>query len=212
MINHQLIIQNILVTGSSLVLFCNSIVSSGDNDLSNNLQTVADTYKVLGCGNTPNMFFATSATSTPYYISNASISSGTFTPKVGYSKYPVSSCASLCNNTVIAANCANPIIAPQSFFDKLPLATLGTTSICPTITNTKTPSFSDTDTSTIDTTTLTIKLNQLSPYYLSPDTLQYITSSIISGSDIKSSLMTDSNKLMDISNVINNIKVITGTT
>ena len=72
--------------------------------------------------------------------------------------------------------------------------------------------FSPNDTGIIDTQTLLIKLNQMSPYYLSPDTLQYITSSIISSGDTNRSLMTDSDKLANISNVIANIKSLTGTT
>jgi len=63
----------------------------------------------------------------------------------------------------------------------------------------------------IDTQTLLSKLNQMSPYYLSPDTLQYITSSIISSADTDASLMTDSDKLSNISKVIKNLKTLTGT-
>jgi len=63
----------------------------------------------------------------------------------------------------------------------------------------------------IDTQMLLSKLNQMSPYYLSPDTLQYITSSIISSADTDASLMTDSDKLSHISAVITNLKTLTGT-
>jgi hypothetical protein len=71
--------------------------------------------------------------------------------------------------------------------------------------------FSPNQTGLIDTQTLISKLNQMSPYYLSPDTLQYITTSIISSSDTDASLMTDADKLTNISNVIKNIKAMTGT-
>jgi hypothetical protein len=71
--------------------------------------------------------------------------------------------------------------------------------------------FSPNQTDVIDTQTLISKLNQMSPYYLSPDTLQYITTSIISSSDTDASLMTDADKLTNISNVIQNIKRMTGT-
>jgi len=62
----------------------------------------------------------------------------------------------------------------------------------------------------IDTQLLVSKLNQMSPYYLSPDTLQYITSSIISGPETDASLMSDADTLSNISNVITNIKIMTG--
>lgn len=68
---------------------------------------------------------------------------------------------------------------------------------------------SDTHTGNIDTTTLLAKLQQLSPYYLSPDTLQYITSSIISSADTQSTLSTTSDILINITNIINNIKILT---
>jgi hypothetical protein len=68
---------------------------------------------------------------------------------------------------------------------------------------------SDTNTGTIDTTTLLAKLQQLSPYYLSPDILQYITSSIISSADTQSTVSTTSDILINISKIINNIKILT---
>lgn len=70
---------------------------------------------------------------------------------------------------------------------------------------------SNTNLGTIDTTTLLSKLQQLSPYYLSPDTLQYITSSIISATDTENSLITSSDILINITNIINNIKFLTNT-
>lgn len=63
----------------------------------------------------------------------------------------------------------------------------------------------------VDTTTLSMKLQQLSPYYLSPDTLKYITSSIISASDAKSSISASSDVIINIKNVIDNIKTLTTT-
>jgi len=71
--------------------------------------------------------------------------------------------------------------------------------------------FSPTDTGTIDTEALLSKLNQMSPYYVSPDTLQYITNSILSSSGTDISLMTDAEKLSNIRKVINTIKTLTGT-
>jgi len=71
--------------------------------------------------------------------------------------------------------------------------------------------FSPNDIGIIDTQTLIMKLNQMSPYYLSPDTLQYITSSIISSEEMDKSLMTNADKLANITNVITNIKSLTGT-
>jgi len=63
----------------------------------------------------------------------------------------------------------------------------------------------------VDTTILRSKLQQLSPYYLSPDTLQYITGSIISAADSQATIMTTSDILINITNIINNIKTLTNT-
>ena len=70
---------------------------------------------------------------------------------------------------------------------------------------------SDRDVGTVDTTVLRSKLQQFSPYYLSPDTLQYITGSIISAADSQATIMTTSDILINITNVINNIKTLTNT-
>ena len=70
---------------------------------------------------------------------------------------------------------------------------------------------SDRNVGTVDTTVLRSKLQQLSPYYLSPDTLQYITGSIISAADSQASIMTTSDILINITNVINNIRTLTNT-
>jgi hypothetical protein len=70
---------------------------------------------------------------------------------------------------------------------------------------------SDTNVGMIDTTILRTKLQQLSPYYLSPDTLQYITTSIISAADSQATIMTTSDILINITNIINNIKILTNT-
>ena len=69
----------------------------------------------------------------------------------------------------------------------------------------------DKNTGSVDTTVLRSKLQQLSPYYLSPDTLQYITSSIISAADSQATIMTTSDILININTVINNIKTLTKT-
>ena len=71
--------------------------------------------------------------------------------------------------------------------------------------------FSETVTGYVDTGVLRLKLEQLSPYYLSPDTLQYITSAIISADDAKSSLATVTDLVIDLNNVIANIKTFTNT-
>ena len=177
----------------------NTLLSGGAIDISNNLDVINSAYKLLKCGPFPNMFFKSYTSPDVYFISK----------NLGYK---VNSCTGLCSDTAIAANCANPTLVPQSFFDSLSLAKNTGADICPIIRSTSDPTFSISDTGIIDTVTLTSKLNELSPYYVSPDTLNYITSSIISGSDIKSSLTTDSDKLSNITNVINTLKSITRTT
>ena len=71
--------------------------------------------------------------------------------------------------------------------------------------------FRSVQTGTVDTTTLLSKIQTLSPYYLSPDTLQYITTSIISAADSTATITTTSDILVNIGNVVKNIKSITGT-
>lgn len=63
----------------------------------------------------------------------------------------------------------------------------------------------------IDTATLLTKLQDFSPYYLSPDTLSYITGSIVSATDSQASVATTSDMYINISNIINNIKTLTNT-
>lgn len=71
--------------------------------------------------------------------------------------------------------------------------------------------FSTTDIGDIDTTLLSLKLQDISPYYLSPDALTYITSSLISSSDSTAvSLASASTRLANLSTTIKNIKQATG--
>jgi hypothetical protein len=64
---------------------------------------------------------------------------------------------------------------------------------------------------TIDATTLTIKLQSFSPYYLSPDILQNIVRSIVSANDIGGTLQYTSDTLVNINQIVNNIKTLTNT-
>jgi len=61
----------------------------------------------------------------------------------------------------------------------------------------------------IDTPALLTKLQNFSPYYLSPDTLKYITGSIISGGDVQDSVIKTSDLYINIANTLNNIKALT---
>jgi hypothetical protein len=63
----------------------------------------------------------------------------------------------------------------------------------------------------IDTTTLLMKLQDLSPYYLSPDILDYITENIISANDAKAAIAQTSNLYINMASTINNIKALTNT-
>ena len=64
---------------------------------------------------------------------------------------------------------------------------------------------------TIDTTVLTAKLQSFSPYYLSPDILQNIVRSIVSANDIGGTLQYTSDTLVNINQIVNNIKTLTNT-
>lgn len=61
----------------------------------------------------------------------------------------------------------------------------------------------------IDTPMLNEKLEQISPYYISPETLQFITSSIVSPSDIEKTTNTTSDMYIKIGNSVNGIKTLT---
>jgi len=63
----------------------------------------------------------------------------------------------------------------------------------------------------VDTATLLTKLQDFSPYYLSPDTLSYITGSIVSATDSQASVATTSDVYINITNILNNIKTLTNT-
>jgi hypothetical protein len=69
---------------------------------------------------------------------------------------------------------------------------------------------SDRDVGQIDAETLRIKLQTLSPYYLSPDTLKYITEAIIKPADVQDSLMNTADVLARVNLSVKNIKGITG--
>jgi hypothetical protein len=64
---------------------------------------------------------------------------------------------------------------------------------------------------TIDTTALTVKLQSFSPYYLSPDILQNIVRSIVSANDVGGTLQYTSDTLVNINQIVNNIKTLTNT-
>jgi hypothetical protein len=63
----------------------------------------------------------------------------------------------------------------------------------------------------IDTPTLLMKLQDLSPYYLSPDILNYITESIVSANDARATIAQTSNLYINMASTINNIKALTNT-
>jgi hypothetical protein len=69
---------------------------------------------------------------------------------------------------------------------------------------------SDRDLGQIDAEVLRMKLQTLSPYYLSPDTLTYITNSLIKPDDVQDSLMNTSDVLAHVNISVKNIKGITG--
>lgn len=58
----------------------------------------------------------------------------------------------------------------------------------------------------VDTSTLLSKVRQLSPYYISPDIIQFITKSIISGDSVNTTLQTTSDRLINITKLLQNMK------
>jgi hypothetical protein len=69
----------------------------------------------------------------------------------------------------------------------------------------------DTTMGTIDTTALTAKLQNFSPYYISPDIMKNIIESIVPASDVKDKLQYSSDQLVNIGHIIKNIKALTNT-
>lgn len=67
----------------------------------------------------------------------------------------------------------------------------------------------DTDVQLIDTPMLNEKLQEVSPYYISPETLKFLTSSIVSPLEIEPTLNTISDKYINIGKSVNNIKTLT---
>lgn len=70
----------------------------------------------------------------------------------------------------------------------------------------------DTSIGTIDTTVLTSKLQNFSPYYISPDMMKNIIDSIVPASDVKDKLQYSSDQLVSIGHIVRNIKALTNTT
>jgi hypothetical protein len=72
---------------------------------------------------------------------------------------------------------------------------------------------SESDAGYINTDELRINLQRISPYYLSPDTLKSILGVIVpGGKQLTPSISTTADALIDINNVIRNIKLLTNTT
>lgn len=193
----------------------NNILLNSQFDISDNLQAINDTYALLGCKN-PNQFFKGSTAT--YWINNNI-------------KYPIGSCT-MCSAAINANMCGTapgPNTISDTLLDMIPLITplIKATKVvdtgipasgsganpnftCDMVASAQLQ-FNEKTTGLADTTVLLSKLQTMSPYYLSPDTLQYITSSIISSADASSSVVTTADVLIDITNVINNIKLLTGT-
>lgn len=72
---------------------------------------------------------------------------------------------------------------------------------------------SESDAGYINTEELQLNLQRMSPYYLSPDTLKSITAVIVpGGAQLSAPISTTADALVDITNVIKNIKILTNTT
>ena len=67
------------------------------------------------------------------------------------------------------------------------------------------------DVGTVDTLLLQEKLQILSPYYISPDTLRYVTNILITPEQVDESRLTNTTIYNDTNNTIKTIKTVTGT-
>jgi hypothetical protein len=70
----------------------------------------------------------------------------------------------------------------------------------------------DTSIGNIDTAVLTSKLQTFSPYYISPDKMKNIVGSIIPANNVSDKIQYSSDQLVNIGNIVQNIKTLTNTT
>ena len=193
----------------------NNNIFTAELDISNNLQTVNYVISVLNCPPANQFFKGSTAT---FWINN----------NVKYQVDPTRVACTACDSaypgqsisTKMCGTAPGPNLISDAILNRIPTGPLFT---CPFIGESmQNPSgmtdpyrgqtmFRNVQTGTVDTTTLLSKLQTLSPYYLSPDTLQYITTSIISAADSTATITTTSDILVNIDNVVKNIKSITGT-
>ena len=193
----------------------NNNIFTAELDISNNLQTVNYVIDILNCP-PANQFFKGSTTT--FWVNN----------NVKYQVDPSRVGCTACDSTYPGQNISSkmcgtapgPYPTSDAILNRIPTGPLFTCAfIGESIRNPSgmtdpyrgQPMFRSAQTGTVDTTILLSKLQTLSPYYLSPDTLQYITTSIISAADSTAAITTTSDILVNINNVVSNIKSITGT-
>lgn len=169
----------------------NTSVFSDAVDISDNLLTINQTYNVMGC-KYPNQFFSTAIGAPVYWVNNNV-------------KYAVGTCTTC--SAEINTKCLAPNIAPQSFLDSC--ATSPIPFSCSVVMETPWLQILDTQLPIIDTASLRMKLQNMSPYYLSPDIVDFITSPV--SSDAAAKLQTTPEILADLTTVIGNIKRYTNT-
>jgi hypothetical protein len=169
----------------------NISVFSDAVDISENLLTINQTYKVMGC-KYPNQFFSTAIGAPVFWVDNNV-------------KYAVSTCAAC--SAEINAKCMAANIAPQSFLDSC--STSSTPFSCSMVKEAPSLEIIDSQLPLIDTESLRMKLQNMSPYFLSPDIVDFITSSTTS--DAAAKLQTTPEILANLTAVIGNIKKYTNT-
>lgn len=81
---------------------------------------------------------------------------------------------------------------------------------CTNVSGTKFTFSADEDVGTIDAESLRMKLQTLSPYYVSPDTMKYITDLLISPDDVQDELMRTSDVFAKINTTMGGIKRLSG--
>jgi len=173
----------------------NANINLGMNayDISDNLLLINQTYNLMGCS-LPNQFFSTGKGLPVYWVDKNKrylVEAG------GCSQCPGD----------IPTKCGLPNIVPESFFSGLTTSTIPFSCLMP---NTASKlEIKDTELPIIDTESLRTKLQNMSPYYLSPDVVDAITGSI--QTDAASQLRTTPDILASLTNVIQNIKKFTNT-
>lgn len=162
-------------------------------DISDNLLTINQVYRAMGCA-TPNQFFSTGKNAPVFWVDKNKM-------------YAVSAGACSTCPADIPTKCSSPNIVTQGFLDSLQKSSMGFS--CLIALSPSRLEIKDTELPFIDTETLRMKLQEMSPYYLSPDIVDAITGTL--QSDTAAKVQTTPEILANLRTVVSNIKRYTRT-